>query len=81
MPPSEEHMESPEYCLEKSAQCFRECIATHHYNRLELKGLVLLGYALWEPSVELDAERLQERKAEQHVQSRSRSRIARAIVT
>jgi hypothetical protein len=71
LPPStEEHMETPEHCLERSARCFRECITTHHYSRLELKGLVLLGYALWERSVELDAERLQGPKAEQSGQPR-----------
>jgi hypothetical protein len=64
-------MESAGYYLEMSAHCFREATRPQHYNRLELKGLTLLGHALWEKSVELDAERLQQETTEHRAQLRS----------
>jgi hypothetical protein len=43
-------------CLERSGKCFRKSERATDLVRLEMHGLVILGYALWERAIDLGAQ-------------------------
>jgi hypothetical protein len=56
-PAAEERIMKSRECLQRSAVCFRRSEGAG-FNQLELRGLMILGYALWERATELEAREL-----------------------